>query len=75
MLDENDKLFKWHVRSASNIEDIKAELSNIERLDKNARKALSRSILIRHLDVGSCNAEEAELLALSNPIYDVTRCH
>ena len=57
----------------SNIEDIKFELSRIESLDKNAKKALSRSILIRHLDVGSCNAEEAELLALSNPIYDLTR--
>ena len=57
----------------SNIEDIKFELSKIELLDKNVRKALSRSILIRHLDAGSCNAEEAELLALSNPIYDITR--
>ncbi len=59
--------------NASNIEDVKIELSKIELLDKNVRKALSRSILIRHLDTGSCNAEEAELLALSNPIYDVTR--
>lgn len=58
---------------ASNIEDIKFELSNIKRLDKNVRKVLSRSMLIRHLDAGSCNAEEAELLALSNPIYDITR--
>ncbi len=59
--------------NASNIEDIKIELSRIKHLDKNVRKALSRSILIRHLDAGSCNAEEAELLALSNPIYDITR--
>ena len=59
--------------NASNVEDIKIELSNIEHLDKNIRKALSRSMLIRHLDTGSCNAEEAELLALSNPIYDITR--
>ena len=69
--DANDLLLP--LINASNIEDIKFELSKIERLDKNVRKALSRSILIRHLDTGSCNAEEAELLALSNPIYDVTR--
>ena len=56
-----------------NTEDIKTELSRIEKLDKNTRQALSKSLLIRHLDAGSCNAEEAELLALSNPIYDLTR--
>lgn len=59
--------------NALDIEDIRTELSNIEQMDKNVKKALSRSILIRHLDVGSCNAEEAELLALSNPVYDITR--
>ena len=59
--------------NARTIEDIKVKLSRIESLDKNVRKALSRSLLIRHLDAGSCNAEEAELLALSNPIYDLTR--
>ena len=69
--DANDLLLP--IIDVSSIEDIKVELSKIERLDKNIRKALSRSILIRHLDVGSCNAEEAELLALSNPIYDITR--
>jgi Ni,Fe-hydrogenase III small subunit len=29
--------------------------------------------MVRHLDTGSCNAEEAELIALSNPIYDISR--
>lgn len=48
-------------------------LSKIKAINPKARKALSRSLLIRHLDVGSCNAEEAEILALSNPIYDITR--
>lgn len=57
----------------SSVEDLKVELSRIESLDKNVKKALSKSMLIRHLDVGSCNAEEAELLALSSPIYDLTR--
>lgn len=54
-------------------ESIDAILSKIKNINPKTRKALSRSLLIRHLDVGSCNAEEAEILALSNPIYDITR--
>ena len=61
------------IAGTENIEDIKVELCRINDLNKNTKKALSRSILIRHLDTGSCNAEEAELIALSNPIYDLTR--
>jgi Ni,Fe-hydrogenase III small subunit len=38
-----------------------------------AASALSRSIHVRHLDCGSNNAEEAELVALSNPFYDISR--
>ncbi len=55
-------------------QDIKQlNLSRIKQLSPMARQILSRSLNIRHLDVGSCNAEEAELLALSNPYYDLTR--
>lgn len=32
---------------------------------------LGRSLHIRHLDVGSCNACEWEMTALNNPIYDI----
>lgn len=32
-----------------------------------------RSLFIRHLDCGSCNACELELNALTNPIYDIGR--
>ena len=49
------------------------DLSRIEQIDSKTQKALSRSLLIRHLDVGSCNAEEAEILALSGPFYDMSR--
>ena len=56
-----------------NMKDIKIDLSRIQELDKTTRKVLSRSLLVRHLDCGSCNGEEAELLALSNPYYDVSR--
>lgn len=55
------------------VEDAYKTFSRIKNINPTVRRALSRSLLIRHLDVGSCNAEEAELLALSNPIYDITR--
>lgn len=48
-------------------------LSRIGKMDAKAKQALSRSLLIRHLDAGSCNAEEAEMLALSGPYYDISR--
>lgn len=49
------------------------EPCRIEKMEKATRKSLSRSLLIRHLDTGSCNAEEAELMALSGPFYDMSR--
>jgi Ni,Fe-hydrogenase III small subunit/ferredoxin len=36
-------------------------------------KALRRSVHIRHVDAGSDGAEEWEVAALSNPVYDVQR--
>lgn len=48
-------------------------IERLSQIEPATRKALSRSILIRHLDTGSCNAEEAELIALSSPYYDITR--
>ena len=57
----------------SDLFDIQNELQRIQKISPSARKALSRSLLIRHLDCGSTNAEEAELIALSNPFYDITR--
>lgn len=35
--------------------------------------ALRRSVHIRHVDAGSDGAEEAEIAALANPVYDVQR--
>ena len=42
-------------------------------LDNEARRRLGRSLSIRLVDAGSCNACELELYALSNPIYDLER--
>ena len=54
-------------------ETFKKDFTRLEKLDYEIKKALSKSLLIRHLDSGSPNSEEAELLALSNPVYDITR--
>ena len=53
-----------------------AELSNqlgpqSKELKEKIIKVLGRSLQIRHLDVGSCNACDWELTALNNPIYDL----
>lgn len=41
-------------------------------LAKQLRRVFGRSLHIRHIDVGSCNACESEVLAISNPYYN---CH
>lgn len=40
-------------------------------LAKKIRAVLGRSLAIRHLDVGSCNACDFEMSALLNPVYDL----
>jgi hypothetical protein len=42
-------------------------------LDVKARRRLGRSLSLRLVDAGSCNACEPELNALSNPYYDLER--
>jgi Ni,Fe-hydrogenase III small subunit len=51
-----------------------AELANLAaELDRTARRRLGRSLSIRLVDAGSCNACELEINALSNPYYDLER--
>jgi len=53
-----------------------AELDLIELaggVEQAARTRLGRSLAIRHVDAGSCNACELELHALSNAFYDLER--
>ncbi len=38
-----------------------------------ASRTLRRSLHIRHVDAGSDGAAEAEILALNNPFYDISR--
>jgi Ni,Fe-hydrogenase III small subunit len=50
------------------------ELASMARaLDSHARRRLGRSLSLRLVDAGSCNACELELNALSNPFYDLER--
>jgi Ni,Fe-hydrogenase III small subunit len=42
-------------------------------LDVKARRRLGRSLSLRLVDAGSCNACELELNALNNPYYDLER--
>ncbi len=42
-------------------------------LDEAARRRLGRSLAIREVDAGSCNACELEIQALSNAFYDLDR--
>lgn len=42
-------------------------------LDKKIFSLSRRSIYIREIDAGSCNAPELEINALSNPVYDIER--
>jgi hypothetical protein len=37
------------------------------------RKRFGRSLHLREVDTGSCGACESELIALSNPLYDIQR--
>jgi Ni,Fe-hydrogenase III small subunit/formate hydrogenlyase subunit 6/NADH:ubiquinone oxidoreductase subunit I len=43
------------------------------RASAEIRRVLGRSLQLRHLDAGSCNACDWELSALLNPVYDVRR--
>jgi Ni,Fe-hydrogenase III small subunit len=48
-----------------------AELA--KKLDRAAQKKLGRSLAIREVDAGSCNACELEIHALNNAFYDLER--
>jgi Ni,Fe-hydrogenase III small subunit/ferredoxin len=55
------------------LEDDEANLARVRAaLDQRIRR-LRRSVHIRHVDAGSDGAEEWEVAALTNPVYDVQR--
>ncbi len=44
-----------------------------KRLPSRIRSVFGHSLHIRHLDTGSCNACEWEVIAMMNPVYDIQR--
>ncbi|MHB9094098.1 MAG: NADH-quinone oxidoreductase subunit NuoB [Eubacteriales bacterium] len=44
-----------------------------EALPEPANKIFGRSVHIRHLDAGSCNGCDWEMVALTGPVYDIQR--
>ena len=44
-----------------------------EKLKTEIQRVFQRSLHIRHVDAGSCNACESEIKALTNPYYDLQR--
>ncbi len=49
-----------------------AELTG-NTLKREIQRLLGRSLAIREVDAGSCNACELEIIALNNPVYDIER--
>ncbi len=43
------------------------------KLSEEIQRLLGRSLAIREVDAGSCNACELEIVALNNPVYDIER--
>lgn len=50
-----------------------AEEAKIMDLQRNVDRIFRRSLRIRQVDAGSCNACEWECTALTNPVYDIQR--
>ena len=44
-----------------------------QQVNERARKLFGRSLHLREVDAGSCNGCEIEIVALSNPYYDLER--
>src|SRR5512133_126991 len=54
--------------------DLEAEIAEVGcRLEEAIRKRFHRSLVIREVDAGSCNACELEIIAMNNPIYNCER--
>ena len=60
-------IFTEPIGSDLEIEKIGAELKGL------IHKRFGRSFHIREVDTGSCNACESEIIATTNPIYDIQR--
>ncbi len=65
-------ILRTFLKEGIQAKDIEPNKENI-KIYKNIPMCFSKSLYIRHVDCGSCNACEYELSALTNPIYDIER--
>jgi Ni,Fe-hydrogenase III small subunit len=68
-----DALFRRPLTEPRPAPDAAMEREIGEAVKARVRARLGRSLAIRHVDAGSCNACELEIHALNNPYYDIER--
>jgi Ni,Fe-hydrogenase III small subunit len=61
---------RWDLENAS---EIVADEPAMADAGRQIRRLLGRALNIREVDAGSCNGCEAEIVALTNPYYDLER--
>ena len=68
------QIFRTGVVTEPLPDEVEAEISVVgKRLEAAVMRRFSRSIAIREVDAGSCNACELEIIAMNNPIYNCER--
>ncbi len=68
------QIFRTGVVTEPLPEPVETELDQVgARLEEAIRKRFHRSLVIREVDAGSCNACELEIIAMNNPIYNCER--
>ncbi|MEI6208304.1 MAG: NADH-quinone oxidoreductase subunit NuoB [Desulfuromonadales bacterium] len=68
------QIFRTGVVTEPLPEAVETELMEVgNRLEEAIRRRFHRSLVIREVDAGSCNACELEIIAMNNPIYNCER--
>jgi Ni,Fe-hydrogenase III small subunit/ferredoxin len=65
--------FRLAARTREGLVLTERERPRVESLDKAARKLFGRSLRLRQVSAGGCNGCEAELNALGNVVFDLSR--
>lgn len=66
----SDLVRRWDLQSSK---EIVAAEATLDEMAGKIRTIVGRALNIRQLDAGSCNGCEAEIVALTNPYYDLER--
>ena len=65
--------YRMASRSRAGLVSATGEVDLVQRLDEKARRLFGRSLKLRSVSAGSCNGCEAELVALGNVAFDLSR--